>query len=85
MGFIQDNFRLVYVGVAAAVYLRPEYVIFNSKLLTIIVYLTILMLSKFAYQLTLYPAFFTPLKHIQTPRVSSFSNLQSKYPKANPF
>ncbi|KAJ5755847.1 hypothetical protein N7533_005390 [Penicillium manginii] len=68
MGFIQDNFRLVYVGVAAAVYLRPEYVIFNSKLLTIIVYLTILMLSKFAYQLTLYPAFFTPLKHIQTPR-----------------
>ncbi|KAJ5387872.1 hypothetical protein N7509_010413 [Penicillium cosmopolitanum] len=67
MGFIQDNFRLVYIGVAAAIYLRPGYVIFNSKILTIIVYFTILTLSKLIYQLTLYPAFFTPIKHIQTP------------------
>lgn len=75
MGFIQDNFRLVYIGVAAAIYLRPEYVIFNSKILTIIVYFTILTLSKLVYQLTLYPAFFTPIKHIQTPGVSLFLKL----------
>lgn len=72
MDLIKDNFRLLYVGVAAAVYFRPEYVIFNSKFLTILVYFTILSLSKLIYQLVLYPAYFTPIKYIQTPGVSSF-------------
>lgn len=81
MGFIQDNFRMVYIGVAAAVYLRPEYVILNSKILTIIICFSILTLSKLAYQLALYPRYFTPIKHIPTPGVSSFSSLQSRAPQ----
>ncbi|KAK5798135.1 hypothetical protein VI817_004426 [Penicillium citrinum] len=71
MGLIAENFRLIYVGVAAAIYFRPEYVIFNSRFITVIVSFTILAVSRIIWQIALYPAYFTPVKHIQTPDVSS--------------
>lgn len=67
MGLIAENFRLIYVGVAAAIYFRPEYVIFNSRFITVIVSFTILAVSRIIWQIALYPAYFTPVKHIQTP------------------
>lgn len=71
MSLLKENFRLLYVGVAAGVYYRPEYVIFNSKIITILIYFAIISLAKFIHQVALYPAFFTPIKHIQTPGVRS--------------
>ena len=71
MGLIEENFRLIYVGVAAAIYFRPEYVIFDSRFMTICVSFAILTLLRAIYQLALYPAYLTPVKHIQTPGVSS--------------
>ncbi|KAJ5090037.1 Cytochrome monooxygenase FUM15 [Penicillium argentinense] len=67
MGLLNDGFRMLYVGVAAAIYFWPEYAIYDSKPLTIVILFSILTTSKLVYRLFLYPAFFTPLKYIQTP------------------
>lgn len=70
MGGINDNFAILYVGVATAIYFRPEYTILNSSVVTIAVLFMILTISRIFYTLALYPRFFTPLKHIKTPPVS---------------
>ena len=70
MGRINDNFSIIYLGTAAAIYLRPEYTILNSRFVTIAILFMILTASRIIYALVLYPEFFTPLKHIQTPPVS---------------
>lgn len=70
MGRIGENSGVLYLGVAAGVYLKPEYAICNSRIATMVILLIIVTVSKLIYQLFLYPALFTPAKHIQTPPVS---------------
>jgi hypothetical protein len=70
MGRLNDGFNILYLGVAAAVYFKPDYAIKNSRTITIALFFTIITVSKLLYQLLLYPRFFTPLKQIPTPTVS---------------
>lgn len=70
MGVVNDNIGILYLGVAAAVYLKPEYAWCDSKLVTIVTLFAIITVSRVIYQLVLYPAYFTPIKHIQSPEVS---------------
>lgn len=70
MGIINDNLNVLYLGVAAAMYFRPEYALFDSKAGTMILLFVAITAWKILYQLALYPAFFTPIKHIQTPEVN---------------
>ncbi|CAI7640353.1 unnamed protein product [Penicillium discolor] len=67
MGYISDSFTILYVGLAAGIYLKPEYAIFNSSIVTGAVLFSFITVSRIAYQLVLYPGFFTPLKHIFSP------------------
>ncbi|KAJ5928811.1 hypothetical protein N7466_007767 [Penicillium verhagenii] len=67
MGRLNDGFNILYFGVAAGVYLKPDYAIKNSRFVTIAIFFTIITVSKLIYQLFLYPLFFTPLKQIPTP------------------
>ncbi|KAJ6095844.1 hypothetical protein N7486_006590 [Penicillium sp. IBT 16267x] len=67
MGRLNDSFNILYPGVAAAVYFKPDYAIKNSRTITIALFFTIITVSKLIYQLLLYPRFFTPLKKIPTP------------------
>lgn len=69
MGIINDNLNVLYVGVAAAMYFRPEYALFDSRAATMLLSFIIITAWKIFYQLALYPAFLTPIKHIQTPTV----------------
>ena len=70
MGRISDNFAILYPSVVAAVYLKPEYTMFSSKIATVAILFAIITISKLVYQLYLYPQFFTPFKSIPTPKVS---------------
>lgn len=72
MGRISENFGLLYLGAVAAIYLKPEYTISSSRAATIALLFAIITIPKVIYQLFLYPAFFTSLKHIQGPGVSGF-------------
>ncbi|KAJ5196183.1 hypothetical protein N7449_006662 [Penicillium cf. viridicatum] len=67
MGHISDSFTILYVGLAAGIYLKPEYAIFNSRIVTAAVLFGIITVSRIIYQLVLYPDYFTPLKHIYSP------------------
>ncbi|KXG48152.1 Cytochrome P450 [Penicillium griseofulvum] len=67
MGRINDTFTILYLGLAAGIYLKPEYAIFNSRVLTAAVLFGIITMWKIIYQLVLYPDYFTPLKHIDSP------------------
>ncbi|CAI7565267.1 uncharacterized protein N7487_001528 [Penicillium crustosum] len=67
MGYISDSFTMLYVGLAAVIYLKPEYAIFNSRIVTGAVLFGIVTVSRIVYQLVLYPDYFTPLKHIYSP------------------
>ncbi|GLI76422.1 hypothetical protein PoHVEF18_004695 [Penicillium ochrochloron] len=67
MGIINDNLRVLYLGVAAALYFKPEYALFGSRAGSMILSFVAITTWKILYQLALYPAFFTPIKHIQTP------------------
>ncbi|KAL2702684.1 hypothetical protein AAEP93_006982 [Penicillium crustosum] len=58
---------MLYVGLAAVIYLKPEYAIFNSRIVTGAVLFGIVTVSRIVYQLVLYPDYFTPLKHIYSP------------------
>jgi hypothetical protein len=70
MGRIGENFGVLYLGVAAGIYFKPEYAVYNSRITTIVILFLIITVSKLVYQLFLYPALFTPIKHIHTPGVS---------------
>lgn len=70
MGRISDHFGVLYLGIAAAVYFKPEYTIHGSRIVTIAFLFTIITAYRIIYQLDLHPRFFTPLKHISTPAVS---------------
>ncbi|KAJ6072892.1 hypothetical protein N7467_010977 [Penicillium canescens] len=67
MSGVNDGLNILYIGMAAGLYLRPEYAIFNSKIITGIILFGIITVLKFIYRLGLYPEFFTPLKHIHSP------------------
>ncbi|CAG7938625.1 unnamed protein product [Penicillium olsonii] len=67
MGQINDAFTVVYLGIAAGLYLRPEYALFNSRIVSGILLLLAILTFKILYQFWLYPSYLTPLKHIQTP------------------
>ncbi|KAJ9259222.1 hypothetical protein DTO195F2_5039 [Paecilomyces variotii] len=68
MNLLGFNFGILYIGAAAAVYFKPEYfTIYDSRLLTLLAVFSIITLFKLIYNVSLYPALFTPLKEIQTP------------------
>ncbi|KAJ5168653.1 Cytochrome monooxygenase FUM15 [Penicillium canariense] len=67
MGVLNDNLSVLYVCVAAATFLKPEFAIYGSRIATMVISFVIIAAWKVIYQLVLYPAVFTPLKHIQTP------------------
>ncbi|KAJ5669721.1 Cytochrome monooxygenase FUM15 [Penicillium macrosclerotiorum] len=67
MGVLNNNFSMLYPGVAIAVCFKPDYAIYNSKTATIILLFMMITLFKLTYQLLLYPAFLTPIKEIPTP------------------
>jgi hypothetical protein len=74
MSGVNDGLNILYVGMAAGLYLRPEYAIFNSQIMTGIILFGIITVLKFIYRLGLYPEYFTPLKHIHSPPVSHISS-----------
>lgn len=76
MGYISDSFTILYVGLAAGIYLKPEYAIFNSSIVTGAVLFGIITVSRIVYRLVLYPDYFTPLKHIYSPAVGYSSLLR---------
>lgn len=67
MGRLNDGFNILYLGVVAAVYFKPDYAIKHSRTITIALFFTIITISKLLYQFFLYPRFFTPLRQIPTP------------------
>ncbi|KAJ6069861.1 hypothetical protein N7499_011748 [Penicillium canescens] len=67
MSGVNDGLNILYIGMAAGLYLRPEYAIFNSQIITGIILFGIITVLKFIYRLGLYPEYFTPLKHIHSP------------------
>lgn len=75
MGHISDSFTILYVALAAGIYLKPHYAIFNSRIVTAAVLFGIITVSRIVYQLVLYPGYFTPLKHIYSPAVGYSSLL----------
>lgn len=81
MGRINDGLPVLYLAVATGLYYNPEYAILNSRIVTGFVLLAIVAAFKVLYQFSLYPEYFTPLKHIQTPPVGqiihSHAQLQS--------
>lgn len=70
MGHISDSFTILCFALAAGVYLKPEYAIFNSRMATAALLFGVITASKLVYRLMLYPDYFTPLKHIYSPAVS---------------
>jgi hypothetical protein len=70
MGPINNYFGVLYLGVAAGVYFRPECAIYGSRIAAIVILITGITISKLLYQLFIYPQFFTPLKHFPAPPVS---------------
>ena len=79
MGRLNDSFTVLTLAVVAGVYLKPEYAIYDSRVLTLVLIFATYAFSKILYILVLYPAFFTPLKAIPTPGVSvRFSHTSAK-------
>ena len=72
----------IFILSVAAVYLRPEYAICESRIWTVVAFCGVFVLSKVIYQLLLYPQLFSPLRHIQTPPVS---NVDSHYTPCQEF
>lgn len=70
MGNLKQSFTMLYLGLGAAVYLKPEYAINSSRIVTLVILFAIIVVSKFVYNVFLYPQFFTPLKGIPAPSVS---------------
>ncbi|KAJ5316934.1 hypothetical protein PENANT_c030G05824 [Penicillium antarcticum] len=67
MSGVNDALNLAFLGTAAGVYLRPEYAILNSRILTGIILFGIVTALKLLYRLVLYPEYFSPIKHIHSP------------------
>lgn len=79
MGRINDGLPVLYLAVATGLYYNPEYAILNSRVVTGIVILAMVAAFKILYQFSLYPEYFTPLKHIQTPPVGHIIRLMSQF------
>lgn len=80
MGRINDGLPVLYLAIAAGLYYKPEYAILNSKIVTGIVLLATVAACKILYQFSLYPEYFTPLKHIQTPQVGHLRPIHTSSP-----
>lgn len=61
----------LYPSVATFLYLKPEYTMLNSYAATVILACVLITIARLVAYLTLYPEFFTPMKEIPTPGVSS--------------
>ncbi|KAJ5773152.1 hypothetical protein N7457_008048 [Penicillium paradoxum] len=92
MGVISDSFNILYLGIAAGIYFKPEYAIYSSRILTFTIFLGIISVSKLIYRLVLYPDYFTPLKHIHSPPNRSWLTgnspsflLETPYPQLKEF
>ena len=70
MGRMNHCFGVLYLGIPASIYFRPEFAIYGSRIVTIAVLVTAITIAKLLYQLFIYPEFLTPLKHFPTPSVS---------------
>ncbi|KAJ5825588.1 hypothetical protein N7474_002726 [Penicillium riverlandense] len=53
MGRINEGFGALYVGVAAAMYFKPEYAFYDSRTVTVAVLFSILTVSRILYQVVL--------------------------------
>ncbi|EAW13632.1 cytochrome P450 monooxygenase sphH [Aspergillus clavatus NRRL 1] len=67
MGLVGNHLGVLYLAVAAAVFFKPDYAVWGSRIATVILLFTAITVSKVVYQLFLYARFFTPLKHFPTP------------------
>ena len=65
---IMKNLAILFLGLAV-VFTKAQYNLLGSNSCTAAILCAVLVLSKVIYRLALYPQFFTPLKHIQTPSV----------------
>ena len=81
MGWINDRTDVLYMAITVAFYFKPEYLVHGSKALTFSLLFLITAISKCIYQLFLYPVFFTPLKQIKSPKVSTC--MKTSYPASN--
>lgn len=66
---VSDSLPILYLGLAAGIYFKPEYAIFNSRVVTVAVIFGLITMFRIVYRLVLYPDYFTPLKHIYSPAV----------------
>ncbi|KAI3172833.1 hypothetical protein DTO046C5_3180 [Penicillium roqueforti] len=64
---VSDSLPILYLGLAAGIYFKPEYAIFNSRVVTVAVIFGLITMFRIVYRLVLYPDYFTPLKHIYSP------------------
>lgn len=62
---------VLYASATAFLYLKPEYAMFNSYAGTVAASFAVLTTLRLVSYLTLYPEFFSPMKEIPTPNVSS--------------
>ena len=65
------HFGLVYLGIAALVRYYPDAHLFESPVLTFFCLALAATGFRVVYDLSLYPKFYTPLRHLPTPSVSS--------------
>ncbi|GFF39732.1 cytochrome P450 4A2 [Aspergillus udagawae] len=76
----------IYLAIAASVYMRPQYTIFNSPTATFAVLSLAVTCFRIIYALVLYPRFFTPIKQIPTPPAWSWlTGNTSSYLIESPF
>ncbi|KAJ5129531.1 uncharacterized protein N7515_005570 [Penicillium bovifimosum] len=67
-----ESFTILYLGIAAGLYFKPEYTIYNSRIVTAAVLFGVITASKLVYRFVLYPDYLTPLKHIHSPKGRSW-------------
>lgn len=65
------HFGFVYLGIAALVRYYPDARLFESSVLSFFCLALAATGLRVVYDLSLYPNFFTPLRHLPTPAVSA--------------
>lgn len=70
MASFASPWGIIYLSAAALVWRNPDYAVTDSRIVTLVLLFTAISLWRAFYRLTLYPAIFTPLKNIPSPKVS---------------
>jgi hypothetical protein len=85
MSGVNDGLNIIYLGMVAGLYLRPEHAIFNSQIVTDIILFGIVTALKLIYRLGLYPEYFSPVKDIHSPPVRQITlyPFLSTFPKSD--